>query len=434
MGRVATTVAQLADGAYDGEQAVIILPSGFREPLIWNGTHWVGRARPTMRQVDNIGMSSPGNPSGWRYPGDHKEVPDPSVNGTAFGFQILKQLYAAEYFAAGLRLQEHLQAQLRVVDPAPGVPEMALAWYDLLPGADFLSPPPYNFGVHLVAERDEVSFRWASTGWQDSPAAAPPAGSHFYPELYLTGPAANFRNFFAQHRWIAGPAGGSVSPAVASKYPPIGSVAAWHVADDVPVADGGAVADWPDYSGRGRSLLQAAATKRPVVRRDGAGALRHVRFDGVNDLLRTGAPSLLIPQPCTVFMLMRQRAAGATQQAWLGPDSGNPALLYRGDATDQVNVWAGGTDLVYHRSSAWPSSWVVWTFLLDGANTKVWENGVQVAAGDAGGAGFQGITLANNVGETLPAAIDVAELIVSYKAATTGERQAVEAQLLAKAA
>ena len=60
-------------------------------------------------------------------------------------------------------------------------------------------------------------------------------------------------------------------------------------------------------------------------------------------------------------MVMRQRATGATQQVWLGTHGAGAPLIYRGDATDQVNFWSGGSDAIYNRGSAWPSPWMVWS-------------------------------------------------------------------------
>lgn len=416
MGRVAATVDELNAGAppFNGEQAVIVLPSGYREPLMWNGTHWVGRARPTMREVDNVGMSAQGSPVLWKYPADHIEQPDPTVNGTAFGFSILKVVNGDEYFAAGLRLQEHLAAALKVIDAAAGVSQLALAWYDLKDGDDFLSPPSYNHGVRLTHPRqdDLQNYHWASTGWQDSPAASPPPDSHLYPELYINGPALNFRNLHAQHRWVAGPLGGEGLERP-STYPVSPNVLSWHVAGDVAAADGAGVAEWPDYSGRGRHLQQASATKRPTLHRAGGpNNAAYVSFDGVNDWLKTAL--LEAAQPWAIFLVMRQRAAGGAVQVWAAHDgtAGAP-LFYRGDNAGQVNLWLGGSDIVYDRGD-WPTPWVIMAAKADGATSSIWENGTKRVEGDAGAIHLHGLALGARGDETLPAAIDVAEVVVTY--------------------
>jgi hypothetical protein len=154
------------------------------------------------------------------------------------------------------------------------VPEIFLNWYELGIGDAFLSPEGHNQGVHNVGElRPSPNWGgWYSSGWQNSPVSEPGAFANWYPELYLEGQPINFRNFTAWHRW-AGPVanlGATGSFERASQYPALSNLLSWNSATHIPVADNAQVAEWPDFSGRGRHLVQSTTTKRPVVRRDAA--------------------------------------------------------------------------------------------------------------------------------------------------------------------
>lgn len=431
MTRTASTIAGLGTPRYDGDTGVIRTESGREIGLTWNADQeaWVSSPDYSMRQFDTFGMSSNGSPSSWKYP-HFIESPEPEPLAYGFGFQIHKILNPTELWEAGLRLQEHLSASLRISDtPVGDDPIMALNWYELAVGDDFLSPLPENQGVNLVGDENLHVYKWWSSGWQNSPVPEPFTGANWYPELYTLHSAVTFRNFTALHRWVGGTVGAGGSAETPSQYPPaIENLVSWNVAEHIPVADGGLVADWPDFSGRGRSLLQPTTGKQPTVRRDGAGQIRHVRFD--NKCLRTAL--LTVEQPLTVFLVMRQRSGGATQQVWLGNNGFGPTLIYRSDASGGTNVWSAGTDLTYTHAGGWPTDWMIWSAVMDGADTTVWENLTEVAAGDPGAVGFGGLVMGNRDSEALPARIDVAELIMAVGALDDTDRTTVVNYLNAK--
>ena len=417
MGRVEAHVDDLPHRR-DGDAGVIRTPSGLEMGLTWNEAEevWIGQPTISMRQIINLGMRTTGLPANWKYPGAFTET-GPLADQRGYGFQIheVTDPLPYEMWQAGLRLQEHLSAEMKLAaDPEAGPPEIALNWYELAEGEDFLSPTPVSQGVRLVGDTNLDTYRWHSSGWQNSPVAEPLAESHWYPELYTLHGGVNFRHLTARHRWVGGPGIGELgSVERPSQYPALENVVSWHRARDVAAADTVAFSTWTDYSGRGRHLTQPTSAKRPNARRDTPGGMRYVRFNGAQ-CLRTSL--LTTSQPVTVILVMRQQATGGTQQVWMGPNGSGAALLYRGDATNQVNVWAGGTDLTYDRGSAWPSPWMIWSVVLDGDNTTVWENLTEVASGDAGDFGFGGLVLGANNDESLPARIDVAELIVANSA------------------
>ena len=368
------------------------------------------------------------------------EMPPLRPNPTAFGFQIHKVINAGELWAAGLRLQEHLSAEMRTTDDTSGiVPEIALAWYPLAEGDFFLSPVSFNHGVRVAADLQKGVLKQWSSGWQNGPVLTTPPDitDHLYPEIYLYGCTVNFRRFSAMHRWVAGTVGPTGDFEQSPSYPALSAnqVMQWNVADDITVADGAGVADWPDYSGRGRNLVQPTAAKRPIKMVDQLNGHSIVRFDGVNDFLRvisTPMDSLseTIFQPLCLFAVMAQRAEGAATQVWFG-NPGAPPLIFRDNAAGKINVWASGSDITYDHGD-WPMPFTIMSFALDGANSNVWENKVSKVSGDPGGSGFGRLMVGNNLAESLVAAIDVAEIIVTSGVPNTTDRNALIDSLAAK--
>jgi hypothetical protein len=428
MGRIASSVSGLGT-ASDGAEGIVRLDSSRQVRLRWNQSAgvWVSAPQWSMRQTSNVGLSTNGSSLAWKYPGASTEIPfDPAEKGSGFYIHMLTD--AGAYWAAGLRLQEFLTG--RILDIGPGVttPEFALNWYPLAPGDGFLSPTPTNQGVRLFGELAQPKARFYTSGWQNTVlATSPTAGQDLYPEIYQYGSIANLWNFTARRRWVSSDATAAGPPSFAR--PPIANLINWHVADDIPVANGAAVGDWADYSGWGRNLV-SSGTKRPVLNKNTLNGHATVAFDGVNDIMQT--PVAAANQPWSAFLVMRQRASGGTQQVWLGTNGASAPLFYRGSATDQVNLWLGGTDLTYARGSNWPSPWIVISIVCNGASTNIWEGKTLKATGDAGSFGFTGLVIGNNFAETLPAAIDVAEIILAYKAADSTERNAVIDQLNTK--
>lgn len=430
MARIASTVEELGIPRSSGAPGIVRTASGRLIALTWDADDqvWTSARQLSMRQKITLGMSSSGSPSSWKYPA-LAELPAPVPNPRGWGFQIHKIQNPGEIYDTGLALQEYLSAEMfaRDLTGTSANPVISLNWYELDVGDAFLSPLPDNFGVQLEGARTATVYQAFTSGWQTSPVPQPVTNGIWYPEIYLDGPPANFRRFCAWHRWAGGPgvpAAGSDAPA--SDYPPFDGVVSWHRASDLALPDGQAVTEWPDYSGRGRTLTQATSTKRPVVRRDPTGP-RYVRFDGANDVLRYPAGDFT--QPLTVFLVIRQQAPGGTQQVWLGPATSGAPLIYRFDATDQVSAWAGGTDLTYHRSSAWPSPWMVLSVVFD-TTTTIWEGTTPKASGDAGSHDLAGLVLGNNNGETLPARIDLAEVVVIGQALSDADRIAMVNTLL----
>ena len=445
---VASTIAGLGTPEEDGAHG-LLRTTHVEEPLTWNLAQgvWLGRPQFTMRINDCVGIGMTGSPSLWKYPGARPEQPTPEVNPVQQNFRIHKILYAGELWAAGARLQEHLTAMMKQTSDIGGDSELALAWYPLDEGEAFLSPLSFNHGVRVILPGNvpdvylSDTYRFCSTGWQNNVTTgdgsgsgegtyvAPTVNDHFYPEIYQYGSSVSIRNFTALHRWAGGPGLGSAGSAEkAWKFPPADDVRGWYRAEQAPAVVGQPVPELADYSGRCQTLRQPTSANRPTLTTDGSlGGKKFLRFDGTNDFLGTAIDPIPLtrtegPQQSpfdlvgdmTIYLVFRQRNSGGTQQVWLGKSVSGSTLIYRGDNTNQVNIWRGGSDFTYNRAANWsqPMPWTIWSMACAGTSVSVWENDVEVASGSSGTSGFDGLCLGSNYNNTLPAAIDVAELIV----------------------
>ena len=462
---VAATVAGLGTPDIDGALGTIRTANA-EEALVWNLEEqvWIGSQRVTMRTNENVGIGTAGSPGLWKYPNFLSERPISSSTRPRSGSTSTRCSTRASCGPAGLRLQEHLSGEIMQQDD-PGVSDtlVALAWYPLSEGDQFLSPLSYNHGVKLVRDKDidPTRYRWCSTGWQNnvttgdeeevieegnpSPETnhSPPPDCHFYPEIYTYGPSLNMRRFTAMHRWVGGAGiGASGSFEIADKYPPWGDVRGWWRAEHIAVADGQGVSAWADFSSRGRELRQPTSGKRPIVMRSDLGSgntKRFVRFDGSNDLLGELVAPIPLKAPeesamdgtsllpsYSMFAVMRQRAAGPSgNQVWFGRGTSGSPLFFRSSNAGDINLWLGGTDIVYDTGS-WPMPWTILSFYCDdGGTTTIWENLTQKVSGNPGSIDWNTLTVGNSADESLPSAIDVAEIIFCQGEMTSGQRTAI---------
>ena len=344
MAVIASTVAGLGTPSTDGAEGIIRVATGTEVKLFWNLAQgaWISRPETSMKQIETWGMTGGLGQDTWDYPAFGVGAADID---NAYTFQIHQVPDAHLLYAAGLRIQEHLTADLRKENYLQDdTVELALTWYSLDDGDAFLSPATPNHGVRLRVQpdvpyeaADPEQFYSRSSGWQNQPETIVPT-KNFYPEIYVRG-QVSFRRLHAQYRWVAGTVSGS-SPEPQVDRPPLEPyLLTWLDANAIAQADGTAVESWPDYSARRWHLTQPNASKRPVVMTE--GGIRFLRFDGVDDAMSTiSAVTSGTAQPAAIFLVLRQRATGGTTQVWMGSaDTTNP-LVYRDGST--CHLWYGG--------------------------------------------------------------------------------------------
>lgn len=128
------------------------------------------------------------------------------------------------------------------------------------------------------------------------------------------------------------------APSGSQTYP--SEVIAYFSADQGVTLNGSNVSQWNDLTGNGYDLAQATASKQPTYTT--VSGLPTVRFDGTNDILKSG--TLTLPQPYQVIMVMRLQAYNAGSGAYacvlsLREDSGVTILQY--PSSGNIGMYAG---------------------------------------------------------------------------------------------
>jgi hypothetical protein len=204
------------------------------------------------------------------------------------------------------------------------------------------------------------------------------------------------------------------------------NLALWLVAGRITgLNNGDPVATWPDISGNGRNAIQAAAGQRPLYMTGIANGLPVVRFDGVDDTMRTALFGLV--QPEHVFTVFQQRdAVGAgTFIDGDGPDS---MTVSHQNAIAETRIFAGGVVLTIASDLV---DFHTWTCLFNGAGSLLRQDGGGEVSGNIGASnanrvrfGSRGVDRFSNV--------DIAEVIIYSDAKPAGEQAEVEAYLISK--
>jgi hypothetical protein len=159
---------------------------------------------------------------------------------------------------------------------------------------------------------------------------------------------------------------------------------AWWDVDDIGVADGAAVATWPDAAGS-NDMTQSTASKKPLYSANQHNGHGEVVFDGTDDLLRCSG--ILSTTTHTVIVVARQDAgAYETLYGDYDYDPGVPTeygmLLgftsgggVRGRTTDGANSADAAT------GGSGSGTLAVWAFVHRTASSKeVYKNGVSVGS------------------------------------------------------
>ncbi len=206
----------------------------------------------------------------------------------------------------------------------------------------------------------------------------------------------------------------------------IATLELWVAADrGLSLADGNPVANWPDQSGNGNDLIQGVAANRPTFRTAVLNGLPIIRGDGINDLL---AVNYALVQPVNLFIVAEYNVFNAFDTL----HDGNAALRGRLYAigVNQMRLHAG----VGLTTGAIPliTSFRLYSCTINGATSEIRQDGVQQAAGNAGGVAPGGTTLFADGGGANHANADIAEAIVYSSVLSVTDRDLVETYLADK--
>lgn len=130
---------------------------------------------------------------------------------------------------------------------------------------------------------------------------------------------------------------------------PVPNPYAWYDASQISgVADGAALATWPDLSGNGFDLKQATAAAQPIYYSSTAlqliNGLPTVHFDGSDDEMQTAAFPSPVAQPDTIYVVGGAFGGGAPT-FYDGLTAANRQLLYDAGPGSFAG-YAGATGIV----------------------------------------------------------------------------------------
>lgn len=204
-----------------------------------------------------------------------------------------------------------------------------------------------------------------------------------------------------------------------------GLVALYEADQITGVADGGAVAEWPDQTGHGHDLAQATGASQPTLQTNEVNGLPVVRFDGSDDLLAVDLVSTF-EQAFTLFVVAKHTtgAVAADEAIVGGLNEGADAsgqILAKAAATDTYSASAG-TELTFGALNA---SFRVIAVAFDGASSVARIDGTETT-GDAGARTLSQLSLGALPDGTLPADCDVATLALYRRKLTTAQMLLLE--------
>lgn len=433
--KTGSTVAELGVGV-DGEIGLIRVgtyPDQAEVSLVYNlgAGRWVGQPQLALAQRDMTSMSyaATSTLTDWGYifqQGDSGDI------RTSMGTTIHNIDQVGLLYAAGLRLQEHLSGYVYGAD-GTSVPQITAWWYQFNASGVtnfFAYTNPFSGAGQGITLTGTATRSWRTTGWVDSPHGA--FGKRFaYPDFYgkmLSGTVGQgkIENVNLHYRWVGNPVTAAVS------QPPVtAGLKVWADASQETLNNGDLVQVWSDRSGHGNNLHALNnSTRKPTFVTAAVNTRPVIRFNGTTNILRTYFDNAVYEQPNTFFLVLKQFSGGATQQVWFdsAPSTYDVAvkrnLAYRYDATNQISVFAGGTDRIYTRATNWPSAYVIFTFEFSGVTTRIWENNtlVYTVPGTPGAEGASGLTLGSTYTDILFGNIDIAEVLFYNAALSSGDR------------
>lgn len=191
----------------------------------------------------------------------------------------------------------------------------------------------------------------------------------------------------------------------------------WRGYHGISESNTGGVSRMEDASGHGHDFLQQTESAQPTRIRNGISGHDTIRFDGINDYMRTD--SLSVPQPCSMYMLIKQvdwrpfaRLLNGTEQGFLYQSGSSPFIFMR--TADQIGP--GRFDLEVGRFGI---LFMIW----NGGSTKISVDNLHVSGGQLNDLSLGGLVLGGSTTGSLHGQLEFAEMIVRQGVDTEITRQ-----------
>jgi hypothetical protein len=205
----------------------------------------------------------------------------------------------------------------------------------------------------------------------------------------------------------------------------VANLAVWLKADALSLSDAAPVTSWTDASGNSRHAVAPTGTQQPTFRTGVLNGKPVVRFDGVNDVLRTASFTLV--QPVTTFIVCKWATTTGLKAAHDGYTNSKAVIDLQGTA---IRLYAGGAAVTFGTATtAWRLLNVVW----NGAASVGRAEGGAGTTLNPGTGPMNGVTVGSQgTGAGGNAAVDVAEVVEYARALTTAELNQVGNYLATK--
>lgn len=194
----------------------------------------------------------------------------------------------------------------------------------------------------------------------------------------------------------------------------IPNLALWLRADDgVVLGSGTDIASWEDQSGQLRHFSQSSAGRRPNLIPATLNGLPVVRHAASSQDTLTNATNF--PAPATVIYLAKM--SGPNRGRVLSGLSNNWLLGYHsgseGDAYHEGWIIDGGGTA--------PAAWRMWTTVMSGSLSTIYQGRTQIASNSLGVAGPNGLSTCGHNASSEFSDADIAEILVYSRALSTAE-------------
>jgi hypothetical protein len=203
----------------------------------------------------------------------------------------------------------------------------------------------------------------------------------------------------------------------------VSGLAIWLRADTLGLTDGDPVLSWTDSSGLGRHAVPYIIPAPPTFQTNELNGKPIVRFDGVDDVLRTA--TFPLPQPITTFVVAKW-ATATDYKAILDGYTASTGIVDLEGAS--IRLYAGAVATFGVASTAWRLLAVTW----DSASSVGRAEGGAGTLLDPGTAAQNGLTIGSGgLGSAGNAACDIAEIAVFSRVLTTSELNQIGGSYLA---
>jgi len=201
----------------------------------------------------------------------------------------------------------------------------------------------------------------------------------------------------------------------------LGGCVGWYRSDLSVVIDSNkGVKVWGDQSEREMDVRQSVPNRRPKVVRNEVAGNNGIKFDGIDDRLKSGEGSI-ITQPITEIIVIRSEPTEAEHNYVFvdglnGPD--RVAVYFTTYENKGYGLFCG-TGLIWITDEL--AGWHVCRVLARGTSSEQWWDGELKQTGDAGTGGLKGLIMGSNCAGSYPAKMTLAEVILFGRELSSNE-------------